>query len=257
MSNPVLSQNQWKSISASEGRGDVATMSIPGAIMKTMILTVVVIGMIGVTWDQIGRHQSVFGIAPQMALFGSAIAGLVMVVIMRFAPRMSALLGFIYAAVEGVFLGVFTKFIAGIAPEFSHLPVLAAAMTGCTLLGMLMLYMTGIVRATPLFVKMVTGAILGLVLGTVALWVMSMFFPWAAGMRGALYGNGLIGIGFSVFCVGLAAFTLVLDFDFIEKGAKSGQPKYMEWVGAVGLLVTLVWLYVEILLLLAKLQSRD
>lgn len=256
MSNPVLSRNQWDAISDAEGRNAVTSMTVTGVIMKSMILLVVLLGVLGVTWDQIQNTGSLYGLAPMHALIGSAVGGLVMVLVMRFLPRAAALIGIIYAAMEGVFLGVLTL---TIETRFSGqgLPLLAAGFTACTLFGMLMLYMTGIIRATPLFVKMVSGALIGLVLGVVGLWVMGMFFPWAQEMRATLYGNGPIGIGFSLFVVGLAAFTLVLNFDFIERGAKSGQPKYMEWVGAVGLLVTLVWLYVEMLILLAKLRGGD
>jgi uncharacterized YccA/Bax inhibitor family protein len=256
MSNPVFSRNQWGAISAAEGRRAAATMTVRGVVLKTSILLVVVMGVLGLTWDQIQKSGSFFGIAPMHALIGSGIGSLVLVLIMRFMPRAAAVLGILYAALEGVFLGVLTLFIEA---RFSGqgLPLLAAGLTATTLFGMLMLYMTGIIRATPLFVKIVGGAILGLVLGVVGLMVLAWIFPWAQELRSTLYGSGPIGIGFSLFVVGLAAFTLVLDFDFIERGAKGGLPKYMEWVGAFGLLVTLVWLYVEILILLSKLRGGD
>jgi uncharacterized YccA/Bax inhibitor family protein len=101
----------------------------------------------------------------------------------------------------------------------------------------------------------VIGATVGLFLGVAVLMVLNLF-GIGGGIIGALYGNGPIGIGFSVVCIGLAAFNLVVDFAVIEQGAQQRLPKYMEWVGAFGLMVTLVWLYIEILRLLSKLKQR-
>jgi uncharacterized YccA/Bax inhibitor family protein len=122
-----------------------------------------------------------------------------------------------------------------------------------TLAALLLAYRSGLIKATENFklgVFAATGGIALLYLVSMGLGLFGVSIPY-------IHGSGIIGIGFSLFVVGIAALNLVLDFDFIERGAGAGAPKYMEWYGAFGLLVTLVWLYLEILRLLAKLQSRD
>ena len=163
MGNPVLSQNQWQAISAKEGHTAAATMTVTGAVFKTLVLTVVLLGVLGLTWHQIETTETFFGFAPVQALWVSALAGLGIVFAVYFMPRLAGLLGLLYSAAEGVVLGVVTFLAEQFAPG-EGLPVLAAGLTGCTLLGMLMLYMTGIIRATPMFVKIVSGALIGLVL---------------------------------------------------------------------------------------------
>jgi len=254
MANPVLSANQWEAV-AHARRGEGAAMTVAGCMFKTMVLLAILVGTGGVAWQQLETAETLFGLQPTHAMIGAGLGGLVVVVILRFAPRLAMALGFLYAALEGVFLGVFIHFVDTWAPG-EHLPLMAAGLTGCTLFGMLLLYLTRIVKVTPAFAKVIGGMVMGLVLGLLALWGLSMFFPWAGDVRAAIHGHGPVGIAFSVFVVALAAFTLLLDFDFIERGSKQGQPKYMEWLAAVGLLVSLVWLYIEILRLLLKLRAR-
>ena len=117
---------------------------------------------------------------------------------------------------------------------------------------MLGMYLTGIIRVTDRFRKIVISATLGLMLFYLVTWVVSLF----GGNVSFLSSPSLMSIGFSVLVVGLAAMNLALDFDFIERGAQSGLPKHFEWFAAFGLLVTLVWLYLEILRLLAKMRDR-
>jgi uncharacterized YccA/Bax inhibitor family protein len=135
-----------------------------------------------------------------------------------------------------------------------HGIVLTSVLLTCGVLAtMLAVYITGMVRATDKFRTGVIAATGGLVLVYFITMVLGFFGVHIPG----LFGNGLVGIGFSIFVVVLAALNLVLDFDIIERGAAGGAPKYMEWYGAFALLVTLVWLYMEILRLLSKLRSRD
>jgi len=128
----------------------------------------------------------------------------------------------------------------------------AAMLTFGTLFALLAAYRTGWIRATENFKLGVVAATGGICIMYLVSFVLSMFHV----NMSFIYGNGLFSIGLSVFVVVIAALNLVLDFDFIEQGAKLGAPKYLEWYGAFGLLVTLVWLYIEILRLLAKLASR-
>ncbi|HOX23945.1 MAG TPA: Bax inhibitor-1/YccA family protein, partial [Elusimicrobiales bacterium] len=124
--------------------------------------------------------------------------------------------------------------------------------TFAVMLTMLGAYRAGWLKATPLFTRIIALATMGIFLVYLAGMIMSMFGK----SMSFLYSSGPIGIGFSLFVCGLAAFNFIIDFDMIERGAQAGAPKYMEWYGAFGLLVTLIWLYIEILRLLAKLQSR-
>ena len=128
----------------------------------------------------------------------------------------------------------------------------AVALTGGTLFCMLFAYTTGLIKVTDRLragIVAATGAIALVYLVSIGLSFFGMSVPF-------IHGATPIGIGFSLFVVGLAAFNLLLDFDFIEQGARNDAPKYMEWYGAFGLMVTLVWLYLEILRLLRKLQDR-
>src|SRR5262249_10636708 len=129
----------------------------------------------------------------------------------------------------------------------------ALGLTVSTLLLMLLCYQTGVIKATEKFragVIAATGAIFLVYLATMVLGLFNVKIPY-------IHESGLIGIGFSLFVVVIAALNLVLDFNFIEQGVRVGAPKYLEWYGAFGLMVTLVWLYLEILRLLSKLADRN
>ncbi|MBT7169331.1 MAG: Bax inhibitor-1/YccA family protein, partial [Porticoccaceae bacterium] len=131
--------------------------------------------------------------------------------------------------------------------QYPGIVIQAVGLTLGTLASLLFLYKTGIVKPTENFRLMVTSGTMGIGL----LYLASMFLD-----IDFIHSNGLFGIGFSLFTVAMAALNLVLDFDFIEQGSEMGAPKYMEWFGAFSLMVTLIWLYLEMLRLLAKLRSR-
>jgi uncharacterized YccA/Bax inhibitor family protein len=136
--------------------------------------------------------------------------------------------------------------------QYPGIVVQAVTLTFGTLFALLMAYRSGVIRATENFKLGVAAATGGIFLIYLATFVLGLF-----GIRiPQIHESGIIGIGFSLFVVVVAALNLVLDFDFVENGARLGAPKYMEWYGAFGLIVTLVWLYIEILDLLAKLRSR-
>jgi uncharacterized YccA/Bax inhibitor family protein len=137
--------------------------------------------------------------------------------------------------------------------QYHGIVVQAVMLTFGTMLTLLVAYGLGLVRATEKFKAGVCAATGGICLVYLVSFVMSFFgtsIPY-------IHGSGIVGIGFSLFVVVIAALNLVLDFDFIERGAEANAPKYMEWYGAFGLMVTLVWLYIEILRLLAKLSRRN
>ena len=136
--------------------------------------------------------------------------------------------------------------------QYSGIVIQAVGLTLGTLAILLLAYKTGLIKPTENFKLMIVSATGGIMVLYLISFVMSMF---GSGI-GFIHSNGLFGIGFSLFVVAIAALNLVLDFDFIEEGSERGLPKYMEWFAAFSLMVTLVWLYLEILRLLAKLRSR-
>ena len=247
MSNPYLTKT-FEEVSRSQG--DV--MTVGGSVQKTIMLSLILFVVLGVSWYELGQDGLFFGLNPTMALLGSGILGLIAVLAASFVPAIVIPAAFCYAVLEGVFLGVLTFIVNGMYPG---LPLIAGGATATTMVGVLLLYQLGILRATPAFMKIVIGATVGLLLFVGFTWLLSFF--GMTGIRETIYGSGPIGIGFSLFCVGLAALNLVIDFHVIESGAEQKAPKRMEWHAALGLLVTLIWLYVEILRLLMKLQSRD
>ena len=119
-----------------------------------------------------------------------------------------------------------------------------------------MAFTAGIIKASEGFTRGVIIATVGAGIALLAVWLLSMFSDAGRSAMGALYGSGPIGIGFSVVMIALAAANLVVDFGVIERGAQQGRPKFYEWAAAMGLVVTIVWLYIEILNLLAKLRGR-
>ncbi|MCH2586429.1 MAG: Bax inhibitor-1/YccA family protein, partial [Planctomycetes bacterium] len=177
------------------------------------------------------------------------IGGLALALITMFAPKAAPFTSPLYALAEGLFLGALSAFVE---MRFPGIAFQAVGLTFCTLFAMLALYTTGVIRATPAFKRGIMAATFGIMMIYLLSWILRMFsveVPY-------IHGSGLVGIGFSLFVVVIAAMNLVLDFDLIEEGAKRGLPKYMEWFAAFGLLVTLVWLYIEILHLLSKIRQR-
>jgi len=173
-----------------------------------------------------------------------------MALITIFRPRSAGITAPVYALLEGLFLGGISAVMESSYPGIVFQAVL---LTLGTMASMLVLYRSGFIRVTAKFrlgVMAATGGIAMIYFLTIILSLFGIRLPF-------IHEGGLFGIGFSLFVVGIAALNLVLDFDFIEQGARRGLPKYMEWYSAFGLLVTLVWLYIEILRLLAKLRSRN
>ena len=169
--------------------------------------------------------------------------------ITAFKPTASPYTAPIYAACQGLFLGAIS---AMFERSYPGIVVQAVGLTFGTLAALLMAYTSGLIKPTENFKLGVTAATGAVMLLYMASFVLRMF-----GIQiGFIHDSGLFGIGFSVVVIVIAALNLVLDFDFIETGIKRGAPKYMEWYGAFGLLVTLIWLYLEILRLLAKLRQR-
>jgi uncharacterized YccA/Bax inhibitor family protein len=177
------------------------------------------------------------------------IGGLITAVVTTFKKEWSPITAPIYAVLEGFALGGISALLES---QYEGIVIQAVALTFGTAGCLLMAYKSGVIKATENFKLGIFAATGGIGFIYLIGWIMSFFgtsIPY-------IHENGLIGIGFSLVVVVIAALNLVLDFDFIEKGAEQGAPKFMEWYGAFGLMVTLIWLYIEILRLLSKLNSR-
>ncbi len=250
-SNPVLSDRvfggDWRTGVPAPARE--SAMSLEGTATKTGILLALVTAAAWFTWQRVLLPGEGGFAAVMPWAIGSAIAALVVAIAICFRANWSPFLAPLYALLEGVFLGAIS---AAFEVRFPGIVPQAVMLTFGTLGGLLIAYRTGIIKATENFKLGVFAATAGIGLVYLVGWILSFF---GTGIP-LIHGSGPIGIAFSVFVVVIAALNLVLDFDFIERGVQRGAPRYMEWYAAFGLLVTLVWLYLEILRLLSKLQSR-
>lgn len=243
--NPVLSNKTFDGLM---GFGSPeSTMTVSGTVNKAGVLLVCVLASAAWMWGRVFENSA--EVMPYLA--GAGIVGFVLALITTFKMSWAPFLSPVYALAEGVVLGALS---AMFEARYPGIAIQAVAMTFGTLACMLLAYRSGAIRATERFkmgVVAATGAVFVVYLVS---WLLSMF-----GMHSFTFltGNGLVGIGVSVVIAGIAALNLILDFDLIETGSQRGAPKYMEWYGAFALMVTLVWLYIEILQLLAKLRSRD
>ncbi|HWO54517.1 MAG TPA: Bax inhibitor-1/YccA family protein [Paenibacillus cookii] len=240
--NPTLNK---KTFERSEHYNGQETMTIGGTVNKSFMLLALLIGAAVVSWVMFFNGYEMY---PYM--IGGAIGALVLGLVISFKPTTAPFLAPIYAIGEGLFLGALS---AAYESLYYGITLQAALLTMCVFLAMLVVYKTGLVKASVGFQKGLFAATAGIALVYLLSFVLGLFgvtVPY-------LHDSTPIGIGISVVIVIIAALNFVLDFNFIEEGARQGAPKYMEWYGSFGLLVTLVWLYVEILRLLSKLASRD
>jgi uncharacterized YccA/Bax inhibitor family protein len=182
-----------------------------------------------------------------------ALLGFILALVTTFKQSWSPVTAPAYALCEGLFIGGIS---AMYEARSGGITVQAVMLTFGTFAGMLFLFQGNILRATPMFMKIVIGATLGIALTYLIGMILSLFH--INGLNSAIFGGGQIGILFSLAVVVIAALNLILDFEFIKQASDSGTaPKYMEWYGAFGLLVTVVWLYVSILRLLANLNGNN
>ena len=223
-------------------------MTVSGAASASMVLFALLLISAAVGWIAVAEPQPGVLAFPPMALVG-ALVGFVAVIVTVFKPMTSHILGPIYAVGQGLFVGALSRMFDA---TYSGIVLQAVGTTLAVFGVMLFLYRTRILRVTNKFRRIVIGATLGLMVFYLASFVFSMFGTNVS----FLSSSSGVGILFSLFVAGLAAFNLALDFDFIERGAAMGLPRRMEWFAALGLLVTLVWLYLEVLRLLAKLRNR-
>ena len=244
MANPVLNSKTFSTAGVATG---AETMTIEGTANKTGLLLLICLATASWIWS-----QSYHAIVPSGAwpwMVGGALGGLVVAIATTMKPQWAPISAPLYAALEGLALGGISAFYATAYPGIL---IQAVSLTFGTLFVMLLVYRSGAIRVTPRFQKVMLIAVLAIGLYYVATMVMSLF-----GVDTSYFNaGGTLGIGISVVIVGVAALTLLLDFDMIAKGVERGAPKAMEWYGAFGLMVGLVWLYLEILRLLGKINRR-
>ena len=234
--NPVLTTETFNTLSSSSGQ-----MTIEGTVNKTALSLFLLIGTGYLTFD---------AISPAI-IFTCGIGGFIVAIITVFKKNWAPITVPIYAILEGALLGgvsfMYNSLYDGIVTN-------AIFLTVGILLALLTAYRSGIIKPTENFKLGIFAATGGIALVYFVNFIMG-FFGSSMGIM-QIDNASPLSIGFSIVVVIIAALNLVLDFDFIEEGSENGAPKYMEWYGAFGLLVTLIWLYLEILRLLAKLNSR-
>lgn len=247
-SNPVLAESKF----AKERVVDSGAMTVNGTINKTGLMLLLVIAAAIFTWNKffgVANPEAASSAVMPWVLVGG-IGGLITALVTIFRPKSSGISAPIYAVFEGLLLGGISAIFESM---YSGIVMRAVALTLAVFAIMLFVYRSGIIKVNRKFM-------LGVVAATGGIAVV-YFVSFIAGMFGAnlnfLHGSGTFSIGFSLVVVGVAALNLVLDFAFIERSSQAGAPKYMEWYGAFGLMVTLIWLYLEILRLLAKLAGRE
>lgn len=245
-SNPALGKETFRK--AERMVDDSSVMTIQGTVNKLAMLGLLLMTTATLIWNLMAKGTIGF---TGPLVYGSIFGGLILAVIIVFKPKLAPTLAPIYALVEGVVVG-------GISYLYGYMydgiVMQALFLTLGVFFAMLMIYKSGLIKVTENFKLMVAAATGGIMIYYLVSLVMGMF---GGGSLPLIHESSLMGIGFSLFVIAIASLNLVVDFDFIEAGAEQGAPKYMEWYGAFGLLVTLIWLYIEILRLLAKLQSRD
>jgi uncharacterized YccA/Bax inhibitor family protein len=243
-SNPALNVNSFRVDRAVSGEA----MTLTGTVNKTGILLICVVATAAWSWSRFFHARTSDAVLPLMGI--GLIGGFVVAMVTIFKKEWSAITAPIYALLEGLALGGIS---AMFELRYPGIAIQAVGLTFGTLFVLLIAYHSGVIRVTEKFKLGVVAAT-----GGIAVFYLVQFVLGFFGVRfAAINGSGLLGIGFSVVVVIVAALNLILDFDFIESGVSAGAPKYMEWYGAFGLIVTLVWLYLEILRLLSKINSRN
>ena len=247
--NPVLRPNSFSGLAV-----DGERMTVNGTIGKTAILLILLVVTAGWTWLRFDTALAAGGAnaasaAVEPFMMGGLIAGLVLALLSVFVKRWIAITAPLYAIAEGFAVG-------GISALFDlrypGIVTTAVALTFGVMAVMLFLYRSGIIKVTDKL-RMGVVAATG---GIMAVYLIDMVMGFFGAHMPLINSASPLGIGFSLLVVGIAAFNLLLDFDMIDRAAAAGAPRNMEWYGAFGLIVTLVWLYLEMLRLLSKLQRR-
>ncbi|MGV8932821.1 MAG: Bax inhibitor-1/YccA family membrane protein [Luteimonas sp.] len=249
--NPALKESTFLDLgSGTVVSRDAGAMTLNGTVNKTGFLLLLTVLTAAYAWSQTITPQGEVAAGASLYLWGGVIGGFILAMVTVFKKQWAPITAPMYALVEGFFLGSIS---AIYNQQFQGIVMQAVLLTFGTLFALLFAYRSGWIKATENFkmgVVAATGGIALVYLATIVLGFFGINIPM-------IHDSGMVGIGFSLFVVVIAALNLVLDFDLIETGVEKGAPKYMEWYGAFALMVTLVWLYIEFLRLLSKLQSRN
>ncbi len=249
MANPVLNNTTFRRVAAANPSG---VMTVKGTITKAFLLLLMVMAAGAYTWKI--YYESINPASVNGWMLGGLIVGFISAMVISFKPNTAPFLSPIYAAAEGLFLGA-------ISARYNHVfaetaPNIVANAFILTLLCafiMLTVYRTGLIKVNGTFMKVLSVSLITILVFYIGSWLLTLFGVDVS----LLHGSTPMSIGISCIITGVAAFSLLSDYHFIEQASMAGAPKQLEWYGAFGLMVTLVWLYLEILKLLAKLNSRD
>jgi uncharacterized YccA/Bax inhibitor family protein len=249
-SNPALSDNTFNDFARTQygGFADTGRMTLNGTINKTGILLLCAIATAGWAWHLFLQSGDAIAVYPFMLV--GLLGGFICALVTTFKKEWSPVTAPAYALLEGLALGGIS---ATFDMRYPGIAIRAISLTFGTLLVLLLAYSSGWIKVTD---KMRLG-IVAATGGIFVFYVLQMLLGFFGVRFAAINGTSMFAIGFSLFVVGIAALNLILDFDFIERGVQVGAPKYMEWYSAFGIMVTLVWLYLEILRLLSKMNRRN
>lgn len=245
-SNPTLGEgiiNRYASLATNRA------MTVQGAVNKVALLLALVILGATFTWSKIMTAAETGAVPVQGWMIGGSIAGFILAIVISFKKEWAPFLSPIYAVCEGLCVGSLSAYFELMYPG---LVMRAVLLTFSVMFAMLFLFKTRVIRATQRFRAIILTATIGIALAYFVTFIVGLFGVNMSFM----FGGGSLGLIISLVVVAVAALNLILDFDFIEKGAEAGLPAYFEWYGAFGLMVTLIWLYIEILRLLAIVANR-
>ncbi len=249
MGNPVLSEQIFKKSAQADSSG---VMTVGGTATKTLLLLLMVIAGAAYTWKI--YYDSASPAAVQGWMIGGAIVGFILAMIISFSPKTAPFLSPVYAAAEGLFLGgISAMFNNAFAETAPNIVINSVMLTLLTAVIMFTVYRSGIIKVNGTFMRVMSIALITIMVFYLGSLLLSLFGVNVS----VLHDSSPLSIGISIVIVAVAAFSLLMDYNFIEKASMAGAPKYMEWYGAFGLTLTLVWLYLEILKLLAKTSNRN
>lgn len=247
--NPALSEKRFRDTILDNVVTNENAMTVRGTLQKFGFLFLMTMGTAFYSWKEYADGGNVMPL-----IIGGAVGGLIIAIVLMFKKEWSPYLAPLYGLCEGLFVGAISAYYNfAFADAAPNIVINAVGLTFGTAIAMYLLYSFRIIQATQKFKAIIMTATAGIAIFYLITFVLGFFgiqIPF-------LHEGSMMGIGFSIFVVAIAALNLILDFDMIEQGAALGAPKYMEWYGAFGLLVTIVWLYLEILRLLSKISSRD
>jgi uncharacterized YccA/Bax inhibitor family protein len=243
--NPVLGEKAFRGLTLSGDSAD--RMTIQGTMNKTGLLMLLVLAGAYYTWDMFAKGQNV-----QMFMIGGMIGGFILALVTVFKKEWAPYTAPAYALMQGLFLGAISSmYNYAFAEKMPNIITNAVGLTVSVGIAMFLLYHFRVIKVTEKFRSIIVMATVGIMLFYLIVIIARLF----GANVGFMHDSSPLGIGLSLFIIGIAALNLLLDFDMIEQGSAAGAPKYMEWFGGFALLVTLIWLYLEILRLLSRFAS--